>query len=134
MRHITLFAVLFLGLALVSATTAEAQKRDRYIITAEEIAERSDITNGYEAVQRLRPTFLRVGRAKRNAGVPGSVEEASAVLYVDEMRQSNLEDLRNIRAADIREIKYLQPSEALVLYGQDHYQGAILVTTIHYQP
>lgn len=133
MRHVPLFAAFLLGL-LVSATPAEAQKRDRYIITAEEIAENPEITNGYEAVQRLRPIFLRVVRSKRNEGVPGAVEGASAILYIDELRQPDLQDLRNIRVQDIWEIKYLQPSKAKVLYGSDHEQGAIMVTTIARKP
>ncbi len=134
MRHFPLFAVFFMGLMLVSARPAEAQKRDRYVITAEEIAEKPEITNGYEAVQRLRPVFLRVVRSKRNEGVPGAVEGASAILYIDELRQPDLQDLRNIRAEEIWEIRYLQPSKAKVLYGADHEQGAIMVTTMSRKP
>ena len=134
MRYLFSLSTLVLGLAWASATPAEAQKRDRYVITAEEIAEKPDITNAYEAVQRLRPNFLRVVRSKRNEGVPGSEPAASAVLYIDDMRQPSLEDLRNIRVYDVWEIKYLQPSKAKVLYGSGHEQGAIMVTTMRNKP
>ena len=134
MRHFTLAAALFLGFALAFATPANAQKRDRYFITAEEIAEKPDITNSYEAIQRLRPRWLRVVRSRRNAGVPGSEPAGGAILYVNEIRQPELDDLRNIRVDEVWEIQYLVGSKAKVLYGADHEQGAIMVTTMRYKP
>ena len=49
-------------------------KKDRYIITAEEIAERPEIRNGMEAVKLLRSQWLRPVRAKGggNAGSYGT--------------------------------------------------------------
>jgi hypothetical protein len=60
--------------ALVVTAPASAQdveikpaakvKRDKYVLTAEEIAERPEIKDAYEAVKLLRPNFLKATRAK----------------------------------------------------------------------
>ena len=47
-------------------------KRDKYILTADEIAERADIANAYEAVKLLRPNFLKATRAKGSMSAGGS--------------------------------------------------------------
>lgn len=164
-------------MAVAIATTASAQgekekkvKRDRYIITPEEIAEKSDITNAEEAVQRLRPQWFRVSRAKGGLGGasygsksyrpsakstgsednPSPDMDASAsnanskrdqmmaedgkkeggpVLYVDDVKQPSIDELRNIRVAEISEIRYMTGNDATGRYGDGHQSGAILLKT-----
>jgi hypothetical protein len=153
-------------------------KRDKYVLTAEEIAERPDLTSAYEAVKLLRAQFLKTTRAKgglatnaegggyrpdvigRPTGAPappppasdppattsgvgretsggttpygdasGASGNSSAVLYIDEIRQPTLEEMKNIRAEAVSEIRYLTGNQAAGRYGAGHEGGAILLRT-----
>jgi hypothetical protein len=171
----------------VDVKPTEKVKRDKYVLTAEEIAERPEITNAYEAVKLLRSQFLKTTRAKgglgtksegggyrpdvvgapvglggsssgsSGSGSSGSSGEpakptsstgresgggtsaygdasgggsgSSAVLYIDDVKQQNLEEMRNIRAADVFEIRYLTGNQASGRYGSGHEAGAVLLKT-----
>ena len=126
-------------------------KRDKNVLTADEIAERPDLTTAYDAIKLLRPNFLRtVRRASAMAGSGsysggstdpykpggGGTEPAGsnstgpmfAMLHIDEMPQPDLERLKQIPVAEVFEIRYLSKSEA-ARYGDGHEAGAILLKT-----
>ena len=151
----------------------EKVKRDKYVITQEEIAEHPDLRDGYDVVKVLRNQWLRVTRGSgtalsggdqtvsptkvptgcvkdpsacspaqpgsspvpRERGSPygesgasgGGISQAGPVLYVDEIRQDRLDDLRTIRPFEILEMRYMTGTEASGRYGQGHENGAILV-------
>ena len=121
--------VSIIALALVmascsSAGTGSASSRNSNVVTAEELAE-VDYLNCLEAVQRLRPNWLRVrGQATFNRQASSGIR-----LYVDGRRRNNIIELENIPAADIRRMRYLTSREATTRYGTDHGDGAILVET-----
>jgi hypothetical protein len=158
-------------------------KRDKYVLTADEIAERPDINNAYDAVRLLRPNFLKPTRARGSMSATGSysgdrpkidlhslggeapppspgapsagpdpykpsgTETGSGasspyggssggassslmpVLYFDDVKQENVEEMKNMRAADLVEIRYMGGTEASGRYGSGHEGGAILVKT-----
>lgn len=177
------------AVAPVSAQSVDVKpqtkvKRDKYVLTAEEIAERPDITNAYDAVKLLRSQFLKTTRSKGSLGTraegggyrpdpigtppgmgggssgssgsggsggeppppppagressggtnpygdaTGGGSGTSAVLYVDEVKQTTLEEMKNIRAAEVLEIRYLTGNQASGRYGAGHEGGAILLKT-----
>lgn len=158
-------------------------KRDKYVLTAEEVAERPDIVNAYDAVRLLRPNFLKPTRARgslsatgaysggrpkpdlhslggdapapspgapstgpdpykpsgTDAGSGGSSPYGGAsggassslmpVLYFDDVKQEDVDELKNIRVGDLVEIRYMSGTEASGRYGSGHEGGAILVKT-----
>jgi len=160
-----LVAGLAVGLvAAVHPNAAAAQgKGDRYVLTLEEIQSREDITNAYEAVQRLRGQWLKTARSRGSLGGTGSTAQASGgrstperpgaeggvsspptdpmarvgpnrgkvspVLYIDDVKQDDIEELRNIRIAEIAEIRYMNGTSASGRYGEGHEAGAILLKT-----
>jgi hypothetical protein len=76
-------------------------------------------------IEQLRPQFLRV----RGTTTLGNAQTGDVIwVYFDGTRMGTLEVLNNIGAHEIREIRYLSPSEATNRYGTGHVQGAILVT------
>jgi len=153
-------------------------KKDKYVITREEIAERTDLVSGYDVVKSLRNQWLRVTRSSGSAlgrvdastgaqdklcsggrtdpsctaagtsdksspvphesGSPYAESGASTnssgaampVLYIDEIRQQGLDELRNIRAAEVAEMRYMTGTEASGRYGSGHENGAILIKTL----
>ncbi len=164
-------ALIIVGTGLTAgSTTAAAQKKDRYLITVEEIKEREDISTAHDAVRLLRPQWLKTARSKgslgsaafgsaasrpagRNNGSEdnptGSIDEASRtanatrdrmmaddankqsgpVAYVDDVKQESVEDLKNIRVAEVAEIRYMSGNDASGRYGAGHESGAILLKT-----
>jgi hypothetical protein len=130
MRRILLLS----ALALLAALPAEAQKRgDRNTINRVDIDEAGNaVTNADDAVRRLKPQWLRgpMGRTS-SAGADGRFGEGAseAILYIDEKRQPNLDQLRTVPAAMIEEIKFMDQMRAIQMLGPGHELGAILVKT-----
>jgi hypothetical protein len=71
-----------------------------------------------QAIQRLRPQWLRT----RSGDAP--------VLYVDNARRGNSNDLGSMMISEIDHMEYMDASDATNRFGTGHFGGAILVTTI----
>ena len=94
------------------------------MITEDELASRSALT-ARQVIEQLRPQFLRI----RGTTTLGNAATADVIwVYFDGTRMGTTQVLNNIGAQEIREIRYLNPSEATNRYGTGHVQGAILVT------
>lgn len=121
-------------LLLVVSGTALAQKRgDRSLITRADIDEgASGMLTAQDAVQRLRPNWLRppMGRSSA-AGMLGDGDAKSnePIVYIDDIRQPNLETLRTVKLDKVVAIKYLDQNRAVQMLGPGHEAGAIQVTT-----
>jgi hypothetical protein len=90
----------------------------------QEDLERLDVSNAYQAVERLRPDWLR----SRGPFSPRNPQASLPTIYVAGVRQQGgLDALRQVRLGDVREIQYLNSSDATTRYGTDHAGGAILV-------
>jgi hypothetical protein len=118
------------GQAADPQTTAVAtpgprpQRKDPNVITEAELSTRTTLT-ARQAIEQLRPQFLRT----RGTTTLGNAQTADVIwVYVDGTRMGTLEVLNNVGVHEIREIRYLNPSEATNRYGTGHVQGAILIT------
>ncbi len=87
-------------------------------IVRAELAALEGSLDAYQAVSRLRPGWLRARGAT-----------AGPVLYIDGARQPGLEDLRNLRVADLEQLDYMSASDATTRFGTGHVGGAILTTS-----
>ena len=96
----------------------------RNVLTAEEIS-RITVGNVYEAIEQLRPEYLR----SRGAISFRSASAPRAAVYLDAVYFGTLASLRNIRATQVMLIEYLSASEATTRFGTNHAGGAILVTS-----
>jgi hypothetical protein len=106
------------------SSAAPRQRKDPNVISEAELASRSTMT-ARQVIEQLRPQFLRV----RGTTTLGNAQMSDVIwVYFDGTRMGTLEVLNNIGAHEIREIRYLSPSEATNRYGTGHVQGAILVT------
>lgn len=117
-------------LTFSAASSAEAQKpkRDTYVITAEEILQ-SGATSAYEAIERLRPQFLRpplnsqlAGLAQTGAVTPG------ILVYQGDRNLGDLDVLRHIKSTEVLEIRYYRPTEASGKLGIMDGSAAIVLT------
>jgi len=92
------------------------------VITADELG-RSNATNLYEVVDRLRPRWLRSLRASAMPGVAVN----DLVVYLDRSRMGGPEILRQLPLAGVHSVRFYGPSEAEGEFGPGHMNGAIQV-------
>jgi hypothetical protein len=110
--------------ARTTGGTAQAARRgDRDRITEAELAT-VDVQNALQAVQRLRPNFLQT-----HGGATSSITRGSqdVVVYVDQTRMGGPGALADIPITTVKEIQYLNGTDATQRYGTGHGAGAIIV-------
>ncbi len=112
------------GALAIAPTTAHAQKRSRDLITREEIdAPAQKEQDIYALIRVLRPHFLEKARGVRTLGNSST----KMGVYVDGVRETDFNALKNILASTVEEVRYLDPSRAESEYGQEANGGAVLV-------
>lgn len=80
----------------------------------------------FEAVSRLRPTWLRGRRGRISMQDPTAGE---VVVYLDGLRYGGQRSLSSIRAEAVLEMTFLDASNATTRFGTGHGGGAILIRT-----
>lgn len=94
------------------------------LITLEEITT-SGASDALQVVKLLRPSMLR-GRSAAPGNRSGLNE---IVVYIDGVRAGGPGALENVSAISIREIRYINASDATTRFGTGHALGAILVVS-----
>lgn len=123
-RHLVAVALLALTACAQPSGTQRTVTRDPHLITLEELAN-VDAANLFDAVNRLRPQFLR------SRGVT-SLQDPSpqtAVVYLDGQRVGRIEFLERMSPLGVFSVRYMPPVDASSRYGLNHEGGAILVST-----
>ena len=106
-----------------SAQPTPVRRGSRDRITADELAT-VDAQNALQAVQRLRPSFLQTRGGAASSLTQGAQD---VVVYVDQTRMGGPSTLAQIPITDVKEIQYLNASDATQRYGTGHSAGAIIV-------
>lgn len=119
---------------------AEAQKKDRNLITREEIITSAQKDGDlYQAIRSLRSHFLNKPRGQRTMDVQrggptgmqvGSSAPLEPIVYLNGNKLGELNLLKNILAADVFEVRYLDPARAQDEFGVDGAGGAVVVTLV----
>jgi hypothetical protein len=122
MRPIAMLLFVLAFAACASSGTRPSRSSD--VITAEEI-EAASVSTAYEAIQRLRPAFLR-GRGQ--ASLQPSASDLP-IVYVNGLRAGGVDQLHTISAQDIQVIRFISATDATTRYGTGHTGGIIEVTT-----
>ena len=119
---------LLLTLVAVACTTGSrgsgTPRRDRNLLTREEMAPLESFT-AWEAVQRLRPMWMRPGGVRNSANPAGHYPS----VFVDGSPYGPLQALRNFRVLDLEELRYVSASDATIRYGGQYQGGIILLKT-----
>jgi len=126
-RAVGPFLLIFVFLAVTHcvSTKREASGDRSSEIDREIILEKGITRSAYEAVQSLRPVWLR-GRGPTSYG--GSQHPK---VYVDGMHRRGLpkEALGKISVQRVKAIRFLGAGEATMRFGSGHENGVILVIT-----
>jgi hypothetical protein len=126
LRHrltVLIFLVLAAGCASAGGGT-DGPRRERNRISPEELAEVQDLAL-WDAVQRLRPMWLRPGGIRNSANPAGHY----AHIFMDGSPYGSVESMRSIRVSDVDELRYVSATDATVRYGGQFQGGVILVTS-----
>lgn len=117
--RILVIGLTFLAAACASGgSTGEQQARgDRNLISNQELTQTSQAETVYDAIRRLRPTWLR-GRGG-----------ASVRVFVNGVDMGGAELLRDYQVGQIRECRFVPPSDATTRFGTGFGGGVIDVIT-----
>lgn len=117
-------ALLLWGCATGGTSDRSGPYRDPNLISQEEIQEQPSGT-AYDAVQRLRPNWLRRRSTTFGSGGGGAVDLPR--VFVDERDFGPLESLRDFNLDSVLEISYMSASDATTRYGTGYAGGVIHV-------
>jgi len=114
-----LFGLACVSLLIACGTGRAGPSRNPNLITSEELRA-LDVSNAYEAIERLRPMFLRT------RGVTSATAEAPLpVIYIDGIRAGSPDVMRTLPVVDVQEIRYVSAADATTRYGTGHMGGVI---------
>jgi hypothetical protein len=97
---------------------------NRDVVTESQLAN-MEALNAYEALQRLKPAWLR----PRGTSTLTEPEREGIRVYLDRVLVGDTEALKSVPVRTVQEIRFLDSRMATVEFGTDHGFGAILVTT-----
>ena len=111
------------GATQQSSSAPSRARGSRDVITQEELAQ-VDVQTALDAVRRLRPNFLQT-----HGGMSSSITMGpqDVVVYVDNTSMGGPSALAQIPVADVKEIQYLNGTDATQRFGTGHGSGAIIV-------
>jgi hypothetical protein len=121
------FGALILVWAGCASTATGGARGGTEPITRAEIEEAAlGVTDAYDLVLRLRPSWLQRRTPRSIADEPPPV-----MVYVDQQRMGGMDELSLIQISDIVEVRYLDSAQAQRLpgIGPGHVEGAIVVVT-----
>lgn len=101
--------------------------RNSQLISGEELAAQSIVTVSlFDAIERLRPTWMR-RRAPSGLASAALTSPFPAVLINASVHQ-DIEVLRSMRASDVAQVRYINAGDATTRYGTGLVNGLIEVT------
>jgi hypothetical protein len=118
-----LLGSLMLAAIAACASVGNAPSVDRNLVTAREM-EQMGSANVYQALERLRPEFIRRNRGRQSI----NLQAARTVVYIDNARFEELDALRTIPSSAVESIRFLDGRDAVTRFGNGHEAGALIVT------
>jgi len=120
-RRRTLLPALFLAVAACASAGRQPEGTSSNVISRSELESTGSVST-FDAVQRLRPMFLR------DRG-PVSLVNASArvrpVVFVDMSEYGEIESLRSFPASRVEEVRFYPGQQAVTKFGSVYGAGVI---------
>ena len=121
---VAIFLALGCGSAPVNTVVGAPGHRD-VLFDAEIQSARTPGMTAYDLLAHLRPEFLR----SRGTNSFRDTTPLRAVVYIDGLKYGSVEQMKNLSAERVFQVRYLSAADATTRYGMDHGGGAILITT-----
>lgn len=120
-----LFAMVLMASACATGGSGPNEpQRNRDILTAEELAPLVQFS-AWDAIQRLRPMWMRPGGIRNSANPAGHYP----YVFVDGSPYGEMESLRGFRMDNVLEMRFVNATDSTIRYGGQYQGGVILVTT-----
>jgi len=119
-----IFLAVGCGSAPTTVVTGAPGHRD-VLFDAEIQSSRAPGMTAYDLVAHLRPEFLR----SRGTTSFRDTTPLTAIVYIDGLKYGSLEQMKNLSAERVFQVRYLSAADATTRFGMDHGGGAILITT-----
>lgn len=132
-------------LLVTTASSVQAQKKSRDLITREEI-EASPKKDGYiyDLIRSIRPHMVEAPRGVRRTGIdaasaPGAVRSVGqggsnameVAVFVDGNHAGGIDILKSIAALNVDEVRYFDPGKAVDEFGVTLGAGGAVVIKTH---
>lgn len=129
---IAFMSAVLAGCSSLGASQPIGPRPRRDLLTRDEIL-KSNAMQGdlLQAIRSLRPEFLASPRS-RTTGQGAAL--APLTVFIEGVRQSGIESLRNISASLALEVRYLDPTASVNLYGPTASGGAVVVKVFARSP
>ena len=108
-----------------SAESSSGSARDRNVITLEEMQNLSSVSL-YEAIQRLRPAWLRSRGPMSGGGASSSYPQ----VFMDGVQIGNIEILKDYRMDGVRELRFIPARDATTRFGTGYLAGVIEILSV----
>jgi hypothetical protein len=118
--------VVALTLAACTTTGGGGPRVDPNVITAQQLEELGPGISAYEALERLRPTWLRDRGV--NSPSPQYADDTMPRLHIDQTPYP-LDNLKSMRTTDIESMRFMSSGDATTRYGTGYVNGLIEVRT-----
>ncbi len=137
MRRAWMVSLMLVCFTILLPDSAQAQKKqrgDRNRITQDDLAEApASVNTAYDAIRLMRSQWLNPPMSRTASasytGDGGGAKEV--VVYIDDVRQQSLEDLKTVKANQVVELRFLDQNRAVQMRGPGHELGAIEVITVN---
>ncbi len=124
-RVLLLLLLVMAGAACATGTSGSGEPRSsRSMLLPAELEPLNQFT-AWDAVQRLRPMWMRPGGIRNSANPAGHYPH----VFVDGSPYGDMESLRGFRVENIQEMRYVNATDATIRYGGMYQGGVILITT-----
>ena len=132
--HVALLAFACIAMPISLHAQDKKQRGDRNRIAASELVEANGSFNtAYDIIRTVRAQWFNLPQGRTSTatmnGDGGGAKEL--VVYIDDVRQQSVEDLRTVKAKDVVELRYLDQNRAIQMRGPGHELGVIEVTTVN---
>ncbi len=137
MRRFTFLVLILTLVGSVMPDTLLAQKKqrgDRNRVTQDDLAEApSSVNTAFDAIRTMRPQWFSpsLGRTASSSASGSGGGAAEVVVYIDDIRQPSIDDLKTVKSVAIVEMKFLDQNRAIQMRGPGHEMGVIEVTTVN---
>ena len=109
--------LLALGLIGLAVTPLRAQHRSDVLTSDEIVAASGNGASAYDAVQSVRPQWLKAHNTYLHGTLSSPVRSEGAHVYVNDVDQGDVEYLKTIPAGQVAELRFLSASEAGARFG-----------------
>lgn len=127
-RSVSVLGLLALPLLMgaCASTGGAGPSRSSNVISTEEIDALPGLQTAHEAIQQLRPNWLR---SRGSVSLQAPAEASFPIIFMNGRRMGDMNMLRSIPISDVGSARFMSAREATTLHGTGYPAGIIDIST-----